>query len=1465
MGLVCLLILFILICPFNEKKIFFNASALVNFEDIKENVAIALYDFDAQILDFDNVPNRKYFPKEYKSFIHFKKDDFFHVLDEFHEDFWWAESLITKAKGVVPSFLVKYLKEDTKNKTTMDSNKEISIIRAMQDFDSMNLTGFLSYKKEESFKIVKPMDSLGTIMLLVRSEETGKQGIVARRKTYLFNATALYDFDAEILKVQSLYLKDTKFRKGDYFYVIQNIKIIELDGWLVDGWLVKHYSNSLVNIYPKPLLEVHSNSTVPIFQENIEFKNFSVVLMQSIDETLTGFLSYMEGERIQMIIQYSADLFFSRSLTTDKEGFFFYPPDHVALEVVKALYDFDSSILGLEEIAKNRINFKKEDKVYVKFGKANGERTQKVRVKSTKLEGFVPTFFFYNKSLDLENSLDFQHLNMNKNRTVAITNFDSSNLESFISYEYMEELEIIEMNDLQFWKAKKVSTGECGIIDRNKIAIGKAVALFDYTSTQDDNRTFTIRRGETYFLLTKIDENYWLSISDSKKGPIPELVLLFVPFSFDQRINVKNFSSSVSILHDFDGNDFPGFLSFRVGETINIVKKFNNHTWLAFSIRTNKVGLIPTFLVENPSKTFGDTLPALRDTNKRKILRFATEFLRVKRGDLLHIKKTLHPEIWLATFENQRGYILKRDVIDTCIDGFVCGDVCVPFKRIFQGGFKCQCGNGTIFPFEDSFATFCCIHPKDSCIEENKDSVICSRGNIQENHIPCHGTCHGDYKYCIFANTFTCENSNNECIHASQMCQGVDWCGETEYCNKDIQCNDLDKNTAMNYIKEGKFEFLVSKSRVHNNHHIQTNLISEHHFCKNNDLKLIGNYMYDWLDRSDEQITLFQKKINRIDFSYIHDCVVNGLPGKSCYYNEREFVCLNNWCVNNSESVSCLIGDNKTFIETNDKQLCKNNTFWKTHDCSSNIYKGVLCSGQKQHCYTPWYNFPTGDIFKFYYSHKFNCDDKSDQIFLSGVPCPHLKDFLAIHNEQYCDKIDRFVGEYKTLLSKLCYLDPVWINKHQNDSRYDDPHFCQMSCKSPGPGCEACSNENYFHCNSSEVHHCIHPELVCDGHPQCPNFEDENFEMCKGKYFESGSVNKFATVKCPCKMYPQIFTIGTACNGIEECFDGFDERFCRLSHILLIFLSISLVITLYFALRFSHWVKICSTDSDPGIILSSNTNIEDILDRYEENHDDLEVVTNTNFFLLHKKYSMTVDERKKIFSALYEREEKIHNNQINIIFQCIHRKLDPTLVTETVEIKFPGITDKIKNFLERGSGKRFITHIQDKITKQERFAKALYSLKSCYSISNEFMDFFKDAFLAINLLIVSGGFEALFEFPDNFTSVVSLLMLSSIIFALMASILHMLLYNPNLINDELTKQSVTKKVLARVIYLFGSFLNPLLIRNSIERTSEKARKCAKMGKMEETLTLFQKRNAKRRQFAEFKKIELGWYIYMFDL
>ena len=49
---------------------------------------------------------------------------------------------------------------------------------------------------------------------------------------------------------------------------------------------------------------------------------------------------------------------------------------------------------------------------------------------------------------------------------------------------------------------------------------------------------------------------------------------------------------------------------------------------------------------------------------------------------------------------------------------------------------------------------------------------------------------------------------------------------------------------------------------------------------------------------------------------------------------------------------------------------------------------------------------------------------------------------------------------------------------------------------------------------------CIHPSLVCDGHPQCDFAEDEDFEMCHDRYLERKIIKPFASLKCQSLMYP---------------------------------------------------------------------------------------------------------------------------------------------------------------------------------------------------------------------------------------------------------------------------------------------------------------------------------------------------------
>merc|ERR1711953_792245 len=78
-----------------------------------------------------------------------------------------------------------------------------------------------------------------------------------------------------------------------------------------------------------------------------------------------------------------------------------------------------------------------------------------------------------------------------------------------------------------------------------------------------------------------------------------------------------------------------------------------------------------------------------------------------------------------------------------------------------------------------------------------------------------------------------------------------------------------------------------------------------------------------------------------------------------------------------------------------------------------------------------------------------------------------------------------------------------WWSSDQDRNDVLDPHNCQASCLEPGYGCTACENKKYFNCSSSSK--CLHPDLVCDGVPQCLPIppgaepEDEELERCKQK------------------------------------------------------------------------------------------------------------------------------------------------------------------------------------------------------------------------------------------------------------------------------------------------------------------------------------------------------------------------------
>ena len=93
---------------------------------------------------------------------------------------------------------------------------------------------------------------------------------------------------------------------------------------------------------------------------------------------------------------------------------------------------------------------------------------------------------------------------------------------------------------------------------------------------------------------------------------------------------------------------------------------------------------------------------------------------------------------------------------------------------------------------------------------------------------------------------------------------------------------------------------------------------------------------------------------------------------------------------------------------------------------------------------------------------------------------------------------------------------------------------------------------------------CLHPSLICDGQPQCPEGEDEEPLACRKEYVAAGRQKAAGTHLCRAAsdLPPHIWIRATLCDGEVECEDGSDEKCGQLSrsllYILVSILSLSL-------------------------------------------------------------------------------------------------------------------------------------------------------------------------------------------------------------------------------------------------------------------------------------------------------------------
>ena len=348
-------------------------------------------------------------------------------------------------------------------------------------------------------------------------------------------------------------------------------------------------------------------------------------------------------------------------------------------------------------------------------------------------------------------------------------------------------------------------------------------------------------------------------------------------------------------------------------------------------------------------------------------------------------------------------------------------------------------------------------------------------------------------------------------------------------------------------------------------------------------------------------------------------------------------------------------------------------------------------------CVHPWYTKEDGgERFGVWDP---QCPDKSDQVFNSSLTCKqHLQHHLDFHTQKLCNE------NYPEVHFKLiCSNKTQWLS--EQDPSYSDPHSCQSSCSIPGPDCLACTNSSYFPCPKSGQ--CVHPDLVCDGHPQCVQGEDEEPSMCYDEFIKLKIIQPLAQLKCKSLFYENMFIFATPRNYKIECRDQSDEAVPEDYSTILLVTSILIITTFYITLKYSGLTKRMLSADNQNIVSSfeSDRNLDqnfldfNTLKNYSENHDRKEAIQNTNVHILNSIHTQKVDNNRATCELFYQLEQQIHKSNESEIHLCLHKKMNTKIVENILDSGEPGFTAGCIKGFENRVGKRLITELKNKIQK----------------------------------------------------------------------------------------------------------------------------------------------------------------------
>ena len=199
------------------------------------------------------------------------------------------------------------------------------------------------------------------------------------------------------------------------------------------------------------------------------------------------------------------------------------------------------------------------------------------------------------------------------------------------------------------------------------------------------------------------------------------------------------------------------------------------------------------------------------------------------------------------------------------------------------------------------------------------------------------------------------------------------------------------------------------------------------------------------------------------------------------------------------------------------------------------------------------------------------------------------------------------------------------------------------------------------------------------------------------------------------------------------------------------------------------------------------------------------------------------------------------------------QNLHQTVTKAIVEHKFRGLITKTNICIEE----KLCYPSPFKVTLTAGFGMFLSTVGALVSVIGHFADIVKDTILCISLLIVSGGFAAIKDFPTNFSTAVVLSWMGTIIVPIFLSSVHLALTDPFLVfNSARLRAMRWGRVLAALGCLVLSPLNTVVLKTRLHLKKEEAVNAARiLG--DNTLDLYKECDEIEEKLLEYLQHEIG--------